>query len=130
MDNKLVSSHQQSLRALDSLNFFLADIQGGVGPFLVIFLTASLHWHPARVGIVMTSAGIVGLLMQTPAGAIIDSIRQKRLLVAFAASLLAISSIVIVLFPTFPVVVCALTFPDKSPKAEGAGVPAMDVCIR
>jgi len=23
-----------------------------------------------------------------------------------------------------------LTFPDKSPKAEGAGVPAMDVCIR
>jgi predicted MFS family arabinose efflux permease len=110
MDNKLLSSRKQSLRALDSLNFFLADIQGGVGPFLVIFLTASLHWHPERVGFVMTCAGIVGVFAQTPAGAIIDRIQQKRLLVVFAALLLAISSIVIVLFPTFPVVVCAQSF--------------------
>jgi len=94
----------------DSLNFFLADIQGGVGPFLVIFLTASLHWSPTRVGLVMTAAGIVGVFAQTPAGAIIDRIRQKRMLVALAAALLAISSIAIVLFPTFPVVVCSQAF--------------------
>ncbi len=30
----------------------------------------------------------------------------------------------------FADLVALLTFPDKSPKAEGAGVPAMDVCIR
>ncbi len=44
MDNTLASSRKRSVQALDSLNFFLADIQGGVGPSLVIFLTASLHW--------------------------------------------------------------------------------------
>lgn len=110
MGNKLTSSRKQSLRALDSLNFFLADIQGGVGPFLVVFLTASLHWSPARVGLVMTTAGIVGVFAQTPAGAIIDRIRQKRFLVAFAALLLAMSSVAIVMFPTFPVVLCSQAF--------------------
>jgi len=105
-----LSRKKQSLRALDSLNFFLADIQGGVGPFLVIYLTATLHWHPARVGLVMTTAGIVGVLAQTPAGAMIDQIRQKRLLVVLAALLLAISSIVIVLFPTLPVIITSQSF--------------------
>jgi len=108
--NKLTSLRQQSLRALDFLNFFLADIQGGVGPFLVVFLTASLHWSPARVGLVMTTAGIVGVLAQTPAGAIIDRTRQKRMLVAVAALLLAMCSVAIVLFPTFPVILCSQAF--------------------
>jgi hypothetical protein len=34
---------RQSLRALDALNFFLADVQGGVGPFLAVILTATYH---------------------------------------------------------------------------------------
>jgi hypothetical protein len=34
--------------ALDWLCFFLADVMGGVGPFLVIFLTSSQHWDPGR----------------------------------------------------------------------------------
>lgn len=37
------SPSTRSLRALDALNVFLTDIQGGVGPFLVVFLMASLH---------------------------------------------------------------------------------------
>ena len=94
----------RSLRALDFLNVFLADIQGGVGPFLVVYLTSTLHWHPEKIGLVMTIPGIVGVIAQTPTGALIDSFRHKRMLVMFAALLIAVSSIVMVLKPTFPVV--------------------------
>ncbi|MDF5718423.1 MAG: MFS transporter, partial [Rhizonema sp. NSF051] len=97
-------SRRQSLQGLDFLNVFLADIQGGVGPFLVIYLTSTLHWHPEQVGILMTIPGIVGVLAQTPTGALIDRVQGKRMLVVFAALLIAISAVILVLTPTFPVV--------------------------
>jgi hypothetical protein len=37
-----------SLRGLDWLNFFLADVQTGVGPFLAIYL-AGYGWNEERV---------------------------------------------------------------------------------
>lgn len=102
MYKKRTSPRNQSLRALDFLNVFLADIQGGVGPFLVVYLASTLHWHPERIGLVMTIPGIVGVLAQTPSGALIDRLRQKPMLVVFAALLIATSSVVMVLAPTFP----------------------------
>jgi hypothetical protein len=41
---------RRSLRALDALAFFAPDIQGGVGPFLVVFMAGSLAWDPQRIG--------------------------------------------------------------------------------
>jgi hypothetical protein len=40
------SPSRQSLRGLDWLNFFLADVQTGVGPFLAIYL-AGYKWNEA-----------------------------------------------------------------------------------
>jgi hypothetical protein len=34
---------QRSLPALDWLNFFMADVGTGIGPFLAIYLTATRH---------------------------------------------------------------------------------------
>ncbi len=101
------ASRQQSLRALDWLNVFLADIHGGVGPFLVVYLTSSLHWNPAQVGLVMMISGLAGVIAQTPVGALIDQVRQKRSLIVMAAVLIAISSIAIVTFPLFPIIATA-----------------------
>ena len=44
--------------ALDRLNFLLADVQGGVGPFLAIYLWSSQGWDATHVGVIMTIAGI------------------------------------------------------------------------
>jgi hypothetical protein len=60
---------RQSLRALDSLNFFLADVHAGVGPFLATCLLASLHLNPAKIGVAMSIKGIASLLAETPCGA-------------------------------------------------------------
>jgi hypothetical protein len=56
-----------TLRGLDWLNFFLADVQTGVGPFLAIYL-ASFGWNEQQVGLALTVGGIAGIVTQTPAG--------------------------------------------------------------
>ena len=56
------SPSQQTLRGLDWLNFFLADVQTGVGPFLAIFL-AGYGWNEQRVGIILTAGGIAGSIV-------------------------------------------------------------------
>jgi MFS family permease len=98
-----------SLRALDGLNFFLADVRDGMGPFLGTFLREHQHWDPGLVGIALASSQIGTVLAQTPAGALIDRIRWKRLAVAIAAALVAVGCVLLYLVPTPIVVVAAQT---------------------
>jgi MFS family permease len=72
-----------SIRAIQWLTFFLADVQTGLGPFLAAYL-ASSGWNPGSVGYALTFGGLVTVAMQTPAGAVIDGVRRKRGLMAAA----------------------------------------------
>src|SRR5262249_30438643 len=72
-------------RALDAANFFLADVRDGLGPYLAIYLLTEQQWDEARIGVVMSIAAGAGILAQTPAGALIDATRAKRLAMAVAA---------------------------------------------
>ena len=63
----------RSLAGLDWVNFFLADVASGLGPFLAIYLLTKRDWNAASIGVVLTIGGIAGLVAQTPAGAIIDA---------------------------------------------------------
>jgi MFS family permease len=78
---------QPSLRSLEWLNFFLADVQTGLGPFLAAYL-ASSGWNPGRVGYALTFGGLVSVAMQTPAGAVIDAVHRKRALLAVSLGVL------------------------------------------
>jgi MFS family permease len=73
-----------SLRALDGLNVFLADVRDGMGPFLGTFLRENHHGDAGRAGIALAASQIGTVLAQTPAGALIDRIKWKRLAVAAA----------------------------------------------
>src|SRR5919206_334227 len=44
--------------ALDALNFFLADVRDGLGPYLAVYLLTIQHWDEERIGIVMSMAGM------------------------------------------------------------------------
>ena len=88
-------------KPLDWLNFLLADIRGGVGPFLAIFLMASEHWDAGSIGIVLSISGIATVVAQSPAGAIVDSVTWKRTLITAAAIAVAGASMVMVLAPQF-----------------------------
>lgn len=82
-------------RALDGVNFFLADVRDGLGPYLAIYLLAVHKWEPASIGLVMTVAGLAALLAQTPAGALMDRVNAKRATVVIAALLVTGSCLVL-----------------------------------
>jgi MFS family permease len=94
------SAFTRTLRAHDWLNFFLADVQTGVGPFLAIYL-AGRQWDEERVGLALTVGGIAGVVAQTPAGALVDLLSSKRGLVASMWSRWPLGARLIALFPSF-----------------------------
>jgi len=55
-------------RTLDALNFFLADVRDGLGPYLAIYLLTEQKWDQASIGVVMSVAAVAGIVAQTPAG--------------------------------------------------------------
>jgi MFS family permease len=80
----------ESLKALDWLNFFLAALLMGFGPFIAVHL-AENGWTPANIGAVLTISGLAGLTTQVPAGELIDMISSKRALVGVAAAAAALA---------------------------------------
>jgi MFS family permease len=100
MEDRERRSSKHSLRALDWLNFFLADVQTGVGPFLAIYL-AGYAWDEERVGIALSVGGIAGIIAQTPAGALVDQAHQKRTIIAVGVGSLALGALLIAFLPTF-----------------------------
>jgi len=60
----------RTLRGLDWLNFLLADVQTGVGPFLAIYL-AGHKWNEERVGLALTVGG-----QRLPSGCLCDVARD------------------------------------------------------
>ena len=96
----------RSLLGLDWLNFFLADVQTGIGPFLAIYL-AGYQWDQQQIGLVLALGSIAGILTQTPAGALVDYLRSKRALISVGTIVLAACSILIALFPSFWPVITA-----------------------
>src|SRR5580700_3639753 len=90
------TNNRRSLRAVEALNFFLADVQTGLGPFLAAYL-ASSGWNPARVGFALTFGGLATVALQTPAGAVVDAMHRKRLLIAVSLVVLACGAILLML---------------------------------
>lgn len=74
------AARPRGLRALEALNFFMADMQAGIGPFLGVFLLAH-GWASGLIGTVMTLGGVAGMVMTAPAGALVDGTSRKKLYV-------------------------------------------------
>ncbi|MDR5788471.1 MULTISPECIES: MFS transporter [Caballeronia] len=87
-------------RPLIAVSFFAADVQAGVGPFLGIYLQAH-GWTPDRIGTVLTIGGIVGMLVTTPAGALVDATPHRRAIVAVASALSIVAAIIIWMWQGF-----------------------------
>ncbi|MDR6181436.1 MFS transporter [Asaia bogorensis] len=96
-----------SRAGLDATNFFLADVQDGVGPYLTVYLASARHWQAGPIGVAMAMTGLATALCQIPAGLMVDSIRYKRALVAISAVITALSCILIIAVPGMAPVLAA-----------------------
>jgi MFS family permease len=99
----------RSLRALDWLNFFLANVQTGFGPFIASYLTTN-KWTQGEIGIALSVGTATAMLSQVPAGALIDALRNKK--AAGTAAILAIAACALLLAasPTLIPVLAAEVF--------------------
>ncbi|MCE0491876.1 MFS transporter [Pantoea sp. Mb-10] len=88
----------RSLQALCLVNFFMADVRDGLGPFLGIFLTQH-HWQADTIGWVMTAGGLAGLVATIPAGLITDATTHKRLLLMVGSLVITTATLMLWFFP-------------------------------
>ena len=74
---KLDANKRGSVRALLALNFCIADVQNGMRPYVSLFLQSAVGWGPAQIGTALAAGNLAQVIAQTPAGALIDRLRQK-----------------------------------------------------
>jgi MFS family permease len=90
----------RSLAALGVLNFFMADVRDGLGPFLGVYLQAK-DWSPSEIGTVMTIGGLATVAATVPVGALVDKIVAKRAVMILAAIVTIVVSFAILAFAGF-----------------------------
>src|ERR1700730_6030372 len=103
-----VSPSTASLHGLDGVNFFLAGVLAGFGPYVAVYL-ADQRWTQDRIAFVLSASAFAGLLSQVPGGELLDSTRSKRVIVALGVLVVALSAMIIEFRPTFPLVLIGLT---------------------
>lgn len=93
--------------SLDWLNFLLADLRGGLGPYVNVFLLTEVGWDQATIGTLLTASGLMGIALHAPIGALIDATRAKRGLIVGGAWVLAALGVAIATYPTLAIVFVA-----------------------
>jgi len=96
----MAAAPRPGLRALDALNFTLADVRDGLGPYLAVYLLAA-GWTQAGTGLVLAVGGIAALIAQAPAGALVDAVRERRLVLGGGALIVTATCLLIPAFPQF-----------------------------
>jgi MFS family permease len=115
-----------SLRALDWLNFLLAALLMGFGPFVGLHL-AGQGWMPANIGLVLTVSGLAGLLTQVPAGELIDMAKSKRALIGAGAAAVTLGILLLGLRPDFFSVFAAAVMQGVAGSVIGPGIAAISL---
>jgi MFS family permease len=116
----------ESLQALDWLNFCLAALMTGFGPFVTVYL-ADRGWAPEDIGLVLTASGLAGLLSQVPAGELIDRVKSKRALVGTATTAVILVVLTYRLWPDFASVFAAAVILGTTGSVIGPGVAAISL---
>src|SRR5215475_13051828 len=115
-----------SLSGLDGINFFLSGMQSGFGPFVAVLL-ADEKWTQQNIGFVLSLGGFAGLLSQLPGGELLDATRSKRFLIALGGTVVAVSALLIALWPNRPVVFAAVVLQGLTGGLLGAAIAAISL---
>src|ERR1700758_3009540 len=118
--------HSSSLQALDWLNFILAALLTGFGPFVAVHLT-DRGWDPAHIGFVLSASSFAGLITQIPGGELIDITKARRALVGAGAAAVAGALLVIALRPEFAWVAVAVVVLGAAGSILGPGIAAISL---
>ncbi|CAG9219110.1 Permeases of the major facilitator superfamily [Paraburkholderia tropica] len=99
----------RSVRALDWLNFFVANVQTGFGPFIASYL-ASHKWTQGEIGLALSVGTISAMVSQVPGGAAVDALKNKKAAAAWAIIAIIASAVLLASSPTVVPVMAAEVF--------------------
>ncbi|MBV9811399.1 MAG: MFS transporter [Acetobacteraceae bacterium] len=97
-DEEEVAVRKRSLLALDGLNFFVADMLTGFGPFVTVYLVAH-SWSQSDIGLALSVGTVAALLGQVPAGLLVDAVRYKRVIIGIGVLAVIVASLLFAWFP-------------------------------
>ena len=117
---------QSSHRGLDWLNFFIANVQTGFGPFISVYLTAKA-WPQTDIGVVLTVSSLVSLAGQFPSGVLVDAMASKRLAAAIAIVAIGGTALILSLWPIFPLVLLAEVLHGVASCLLGPAIAAISI---
>ncbi|MDI2090642.1 MFS transporter [Commensalibacter oyaizuii] len=89
-----------NLISLNILNFFIADVRDGLGPFLAVFLQQH-QWEVDQIGLVMTISSLTGMVATTPISTLADIIRSKRTIIVISAMIIIFACSLNYFYPVF-----------------------------
>lgn len=115
-------------RALSWLNLFLAAVQAGFGAFVPAYLAAQ-SWGQAETGAVLSADTLAAMVSQVPAGALVDAMRRRRALLAFAVLLIAAAALTLALLPMRPPVVLALVLHSLASSVITPAIAAISLVL-
>ena len=118
----------RSLQGLDWLNFFVANVQTGFGPFIAVYLTEN-RWTTAEIGYALTIGTICSLVSQVPAGALVDGMRDKRWAVWFGTLSISGTALMYVLSPTQMSVYVAEVLHGLASSVIGPAIAAVSLAL-
>lgn len=82
------------------LNFFVADVRDGLGPYLGVFLK-SHGFQEGSIGIIGSAASLLALIFSIPLGILVDKTRYKRILIALSIALISSVTILNYFYASF-----------------------------
>lgn len=91
-------ARRHSILGLNGLNFFVADMLTGFGPFVTVYLTAN-GWKPGDIGIALSVGTMAAVAGQVPVGMLVDAVSLKRLITAFGIGAVIVSALLLATFP-------------------------------
>jgi MFS family permease len=117
-----------SSRGLDGVNFFIAAVQTGFGAFVTVYLVKNL-WPPEAIGFALTIGTMSSLVSQIPAGAVLDSIRDKRRAVRLGIAGVGLAALLLCVTAARPAVYLALAIQGLASSLIGPGIAAISLTL-
>lgn len=114
---------------LPAVNFFMADVGGGIGPYLSIWLQRNAGFGAEQVGTVLTVGSIVGAALATPAGRAVDRFGRPRLMLTLACLLIVAGTLALIPARAFWAVLLAQAVVSAGGALTGPSLTGLTLAI-
>ncbi len=110
------------------VNFFMADLRDGLGPFLGVYLLLN-GFAPGSIGLINTLGGLAAMAVMVPLGILLDATRAKRAVLAAVALGVSLACAAVFIAPAFEIAAASRMMSGMAGAAIGPAIAAITLGI-